>query len=265
MPWHLGINARKTDDVIDPCDLHDYVDLLTTLAPVAYWKLNETSGSTAVDWSGNTHHGTYNAGVHLSEIPGNCLTEKYMNAPAAGSTPSIVVPDFSAVSAPNDFTVVAGVKFLTAFTTGSALAGMGTAIKPNEWYIQSVSQDLSIVELNTAVGVYRETGRPTGGGSPILMGGWHLLVVRFENGQAIEFSLDGTDPYTSGVSTSGPTGTRQGNTSSDLWIGFTDGTMSGGADATHARSLSNVAIYDYILDATDVGNLWTVFQSDGWV
>ncbi len=42
-----------------------YKDLVLEDAPVGYWRLNETSGTTAVDSSGNNRNGTYVNGERL--------------------------------------------------------------------------------------------------------------------------------------------------------------------------------------------------------
>lgn len=39
--------------------MSDYSDLIIASSPFLYWRLNETSGTTAVDSSGNGHDGTY--------------------------------------------------------------------------------------------------------------------------------------------------------------------------------------------------------------
>lgn len=39
--------------------MSDYSDLILTSSPVGYWRLNETTGVTASDISGEAHHGTY--------------------------------------------------------------------------------------------------------------------------------------------------------------------------------------------------------------
>lgn len=43
-----------------PPDLSDYPDVVLADTPEGYWRFGESSGSNAVDASGNGHHGTYN-------------------------------------------------------------------------------------------------------------------------------------------------------------------------------------------------------------
>lgn len=44
-----------------------YSDIILADNPIAYWKLDEASGTIAADSSGNGHHGTYNGGVLLRD------------------------------------------------------------------------------------------------------------------------------------------------------------------------------------------------------
>ncbi len=46
-----------------------YADEVIADSPAAYWKLDETSGTTASDSSGNGNHGTYGSGVTLNQSP----------------------------------------------------------------------------------------------------------------------------------------------------------------------------------------------------
>lgn len=47
--------------------MSDYSDLILTSSPVGYWRLNETSGTTATDLSGGAYHGTYTGGFTLDQ------------------------------------------------------------------------------------------------------------------------------------------------------------------------------------------------------
>lgn len=73
-----------------------YADRVLALSPIAYWKLDETSGTTAFDSSGNGYDGTY-SGVTLNA------------ATAPDGSPA---PAFDGV---NDFVNVYGTGFASAF------------------------------------------------------------------------------------------------------------------------------------------------------
>ena len=47
----------------------DYATEVLADSPAVYWRLDETSGTTATDASGNANHGTYGSGVTLDQIP----------------------------------------------------------------------------------------------------------------------------------------------------------------------------------------------------
>lgn len=62
--------------------------------PAAYWKLDETSGTTAVDSSGNGNHGTYGSGVTLNQAP--LILSGRSIAATASSNVAIDAPDIVA-------------------------------------------------------------------------------------------------------------------------------------------------------------------------
>ncbi|MGC9238014.1 MAG: hypothetical protein ACP5GF_14190, partial [Thiomonas sp.] len=69
-----------------------YADIVLSDSPVAYWPLNETSGTTAHDLSGNGLNGTIESGVTIGEsqgiprAPGSFLfngSSGYIDVPAS--------------------------------------------------------------------------------------------------------------------------------------------------------------------------------------
>lgn len=55
----FGVVGGGTFGVVAGAAPLDYADTVLADSPVGYWKLDETSGTTAVDSSGNGHNGTY--------------------------------------------------------------------------------------------------------------------------------------------------------------------------------------------------------------
>lgn len=52
---------------VDPTAQLSYSQAVLADNPVAYWRLNETTGTTAIDASGNEHHGSIEGGVTLGQ------------------------------------------------------------------------------------------------------------------------------------------------------------------------------------------------------
>jgi hypothetical protein len=81
-------------------------------SPVAYWKLDETSGTTATDSSGNSNTGTYQGGY----------TQSSSGVALNGS--SGYISTTTSYASPNTFTIEAW--FKTASTSGGLIMGLGT-------------------------------------------------------------------------------------------------------------------------------------------
>lgn len=231
-------------------------DVIASMGPAGWWKLDELTGAVATDSSGNGHHGAYQAGVRLGDRvgPGGA----YVNCVPA--SPAVVVPDSDAWSTPNDLTVISLVSFISALS-GTTVASMMTAIKDGEWGDSQVFQGVDVYTQNTDSGFaeYRSRFQSL----DILSGGaWHLVVARFPAADvAPTVEVDGVNIP---GSTFGPGGTRQGNLSSPLLLGYGIVTMSGTPGPTRGRFLAHVAVFDRLLTSGESADLAAAVIADGW-
>ena len=103
-----------------------YASVVLADSPTSYWKFNETSGSTANDYSGNSNTGTYytpSTGFTFGQpsLIGNSDTSVFF--PGTGTTSGATVYTNYQVNTPNTFTLEAW--FNTTTTTGGKILGMG--------------------------------------------------------------------------------------------------------------------------------------------
>ena len=74
-----------------------YADEVMADSPAAYWKLDETSGTTAADSSGNGNNGTYGGGVTLNQSP--LIVSGKAIVATANSQPAVAGPNIAASTA----------------------------------------------------------------------------------------------------------------------------------------------------------------------
>ena len=101
----LGNSGNATGNGITLRQHPSYKDLVMSYSPLAYWRLNETSGTTASDTSGNSRTGTYAGGYTLSQsgaLSGSVDTAVKFN----GTTGRVNISSLTASTA-SDYTVVA--------------------------------------------------------------------------------------------------------------------------------------------------------------
>lgn len=95
-----------------------YAGEVLTDAPAGLWMLNESSGSTAVDQSGNARHGSYQAGYTLAQPGPGSVTKSVALTGEASGTGLVDFPNSAASSLTSDFTVGMLVKFDATVTSG---------------------------------------------------------------------------------------------------------------------------------------------------
>lgn len=88
-------------------------------SPAGFWMLDETSGTSALDSSGNARHGTYQAGFTLAQSgPGSNIPNAVALTGEASGTGLVEFPNSATISLTSDFTVGLFVKFDATITSG---------------------------------------------------------------------------------------------------------------------------------------------------
>jgi type II secretory pathway pseudopilin PulG len=204
-------------------------------SPVGYWRLDETSGTTAKDSSGNGNNGTYSGGVTLNQQ--SILSDGNAAATFDGSSGYVEIP-YNASLNPPIFSIEAWVK---PTTTGTYLYVAGTLrttlvtpitgyrlarLADGRWMfsIGDGTSDPSIYATSTAVNEYVH-----------LIGTYDGARLRFYKNGVLE-------------STSAGTLTLSQNTTKPLRIGAPPETSSNFFNGT----IDDVAIYNRALTAEEV-------------
>jgi len=87
-----------------------YASVVLSLGPTGYWRLNETSGTTAYDSSGNGYNGTINNGVTLNQAGFLYDNTPVMGfSPPSSGQPGITIPSLPAFTGP--WSITAWVNF----------------------------------------------------------------------------------------------------------------------------------------------------------
>jgi hypothetical protein len=106
--------------------------------PLAYWRLGESSGTTAVDSTGSGHTGTYLGGVALgvpAALVGNTDTAARFN----GTNGMVQVPDSAALRLNGSWSIEFWAKQISYMNTYPGILGKGTPNNQNGFGIWSDS------------------------------------------------------------------------------------------------------------------------------
>ncbi len=159
-----------------------YQDEVLADNPVAYYRFEETSGTTANDATGNSNNGTYNNGVLLGQP----------SAPALGKAARFDgIDDYVSTSrtVSTDFTLELWIN-----TTASSLTGTN-AYEGNGLLWSDVggsANDFVVAMLNNGLSFF--TGNPdvsVTSAVAINDGRWHHLVATRNQGATVEIFVDG--------------------------------------------------------------------------
>lgn len=232
--WDVDVHYVYRSDFDDvPTDATDtYRAAVLADNPVAYYRLDETSGTTLVDASGNGRDGTYVA-----------LPPK--GAPLAANTDG----SSNAYANTGKHATVPYAAWMT--TTALSLefwinnpASLGTVLQRppgviDTWFVNIITggAGVGLVRFgyyNTAGGIDQSTN----GTVDVMDGQTHHVVVTHDGGTTISYYIDGVLD-------------RSQSATSGLWAGangHSDFRITDGA----AWGLDEVAVYDYALDLTQV-------------
>ena len=215
-----------------------YVETVLQDKPVAFWQLNETSGTVAADSSGNGYNGTYEGGFTLAALA-NPSGIGGSGVKFNGSTGYVLTP--LPTTAIASVTLEAWINFDGLSSASGPFLQLGAANEGG--YGVGVGSSAAYTQAGTELmGLYStKTWNPSGALIPT--SGWHLChMVITATGTSI-FYIDGEQVGTnSNSSVLAPSGN-----------GYLAQAYGGGSgDNFFGGALSNVAIYNSILSAARI-------------
>ncbi len=230
-----------------------YSQTVAADGPGAYWKLNETTGVTAADSSGNGHNGVY-SGTFTLGAPGIVSSEMYaalslggtgqptqVGSPPAGAGFVGAINNFSPLNYASNFTVEGWVK-LSAFPTeayavvaigqnsNTSVGGYQLAVS-STGKLQFIMTDVSIVGTSTGT---------------LSLNAIHHVAVTFDASGNWTFYIDGA------ASGTGNSSTRFGSGQGGLFLGCTYSTQFAQSNDWYGGVLAHVAVYPTALSAARI-------------
>ncbi|HTX47060.1 MAG TPA: beta-propeller fold lactonase family protein, partial [Solirubrobacteraceae bacterium] len=197
-----------------------YASTVLANGPVSYWRLNETSGTTAADQEG-VNPGTYSGGYTLG-APGPMSSDAAVTL--NGSTGYVKVPASASLNTADTFSLEAWVKLAKLGST-EGLFGKGSYM-----FFINASNDLELYQPSVG-----PIATSTAGISSTA--GWHYVVAT-KSGASVHLYLDGVDV----------TGTVTNRT-----IASSTAALDIGAGAAYLDgSISEVAVYNKVLTPAQV-------------
>lgn len=223
-----------------------YSDALNALSPIAYWRLGEAAGPTAVDEMGS-HDGTYENGPTLGQdslIVTDAANDSVLFAAVARE--HVIVPHAAALSLGATCSIVAWVKFTSMESQGCAIGKMLASGSWQGWLVgANVSGNKAYFRTKGAgAAVWLEADDALDDGEP------HMIVATLAGGTG-KIYVDGGAAQNSATM---PTPTA--NTAA-LYIGerIDDGhTFTGVVDEP--------AVFDYELSQSEIQNLYNAATTE---
>lgn len=216
-----------------------YDDAVLDSAPVDYWPLNETSGTTGLDWVGSDDL-TVNRATRGASGP--ILTQPTTATTFSGSSGSMAVTSTPSTG-PQVFTVEAW--FKTNSTRGGKVVGFGSSATGN-----SSSYDRHVYLDNSGrvtFGVYPGTARTITSAAGYNDNAWHHVVA--------SLGPDGQRLFIDGAKVGERTDTTSAQAYSGYWRVGGDNLNSwpsAGASAYLSGTIAGVAVYDRVLTREEV-------------
>jgi len=220
-------------------------------SPVAYWTLNESSGTIAADASGNDHHGTLmnmDDSDWISGAEGNALDFD-------GIDDYVAVSGFTGVSGSSPRTCSAWIK--KSNTDEAAILSWGEPVRGQKWMFRVGTTG------NLEIGLW---GGIIQGTTVINKGLWHHIACVYSNTDIngdgaidlrdIQLYIDGQLEQNTVVTNYDPilgVPSVQTAATQNVLIGARIGVING--ESYYQGVLDDVRIYDYPLDANDISIL----------
>lgn len=254
----VGLEAQRVADRTEGDDV-TYAAEVAADSPVAWWKLNETSGTNAEDdGSGTDADGTYTGGFTLDE-PG-------IDGADAGGGSSVrfdgtngyvavgALPSKLQFASGTDFTVEAWCAFDGSLSSpGAAIVSEAFSGDGGVRYMLG-TYDGSGATRKPSFGWYNGSWRLAASSTELTDGNWHHLVGTYDGGaNELELWVDGTS-----VATLTPGGTQPGGTE-NLYLGRRWDT--GGSQYFNGW-LDEVALYSTKLSSTRIAAHFDAYNAD---
>ena len=224
--------------------------------PVAFWPLNETSGTAAADSTGNGHGATYTGGFTLNQTG---IGDGEPSVAFNGTTGWVNVPSSVALTNPlalngqGNMSLELWIK--SSSTTSRLLMHIPNFTQPFQYWLFNGTPRLDVGTNNAQSNVGATTG--------ITTSAWiHLVVVCL--GSVSGGAWTGTvTHYKNGASNgSGSITSQATNAGTIMGIGGDSGSAVAGA-GFFAGNIAKPAFYNYALTATQVSNHFAAQTSTG--
>ncbi len=243
-------------------------------APVAWWKMDECTGGSVHDSSGNNNTGTINLGTTGTQTTaignGTCTTNAqtpwYNGATGKfnsslnfdGTDDYVSVNDTSALRpGASDFTTAFWFKAANSNQSGSLLSKRLNSGSFNQWQVTTGTTDsgggltaskrLSFILINAGLGDWKSYVTA----NDVIDGNWHHVVVTRVAGSTdtIAMYIDGKNTPLTQTGSTGISPENINNT--QPWtIGYNNGS------SYFSGQIDDVRIYNYALSSTQVKNLY---------
>lgn len=244
------LNNERLEGILDDARIYDRVlsdteiaALATMPGPVAHWKLDETSGLTAVDSAGG-HDGTLSNGPAWAAGANGGAVE------FSDDSQAIIAAHDETLSI-NDYLTLTAWVHADQFNSDQVILHKGTSNSDHTFYLGTSNTEI-IFGLSPDGGGWNAI---SSGSSALQLDTWHHVAVTFNNaGDCVAFYLDGVK-----IAEQATTITPQTNTA-DVRIG-----RNHSADGWPGR-LDDVRIYDRVLGADEIQSLYyaTAPVGDGY-
>ncbi len=226
-----------------------YAQVVLADSPVAYWRLDETTGVTARDFSGHGNDATYIGGVHAGS-PGAIANDPDTGATFDGATGYLDAGNVFAFAGSEPFSVEAWVRGASMQSYGGVFSREDTAGgPPSEGYLAFVSP---------GDGVY---------GFQRLDGNSLTSITSMSNANASHYDHV-VATYDGNVMTLYVNGVAQATETASFPIAgathdFVVGAEVGGAEDFFEGQLDEVAVYEHVLAANRVSAHYVVGTGQG--
>jgi len=236
----LGAASLMTMAALLPSQLsatNAYDLAVLALNPVAYYTFSNLTGTTISDVTGNGHDGTISGGYTLG-----------VAGPLAGATGATFNGSDAVVVVPGVWGGTPAITVIAWYQTVPGVTGPRAIVGGNG--VEYVNLQTATASGSGSSGVFTDTGSVSPTLAPATTPtGWHMVVLSATSG-AIDEYIDGVQVYSNAKTFNTVAPTLAAN-----------GVHIGGVGNTLRRfdgTISDVALFNTALSATDVSNLYTV-------